>query len=165
MREWLIKGQPTTFSLPVFFFPQGFMTGALQTFARKYMQAIDTLSFNFKCIPDEPKDIKEAPEDGIMCYGLWLEGARWDNDTFQLAVSRPKEMYSPLPVIHLTPEVGHKCAPTDYGCPVYKTAERKGVLSTTGMSTNFVIAVELPTDRDPDTWVLYGVAALCNLTD
>merc|ERR1712070_179844 len=89
MRNWLLTGLPTTFPLPVFFFPQGFMTGALQTFARKYMQAIDTLSFNFKCIPDEPKDIKEAPEDGIMCYGLWLEGARWDNAAFQLAVSRP----------------------------------------------------------------------------
>ena len=30
----------------------------------------------------------------------------------------------------------------------------KGVLSTTGMSTNFVVAVELPTAVDPDTWVL-----------
>lgn len=36
MRGWLTGGQPACFPLPVFFFPQGFMTGTLQTFARKY---------------------------------------------------------------------------------------------------------------------------------
>ena len=42
MRVWLQTGLPTCFPLPVFFFPQGFMTGTLQTFARKYQVAIDT---------------------------------------------------------------------------------------------------------------------------
>lgn len=36
MRGWLKEGQPACFPLPVFFFPQGFMTGTLQTYARKY---------------------------------------------------------------------------------------------------------------------------------
>lgn len=27
MRSWLRNGQPSSFALPVFFFPQGFMTG------------------------------------------------------------------------------------------------------------------------------------------
>jgi len=75
------------------------------------------------------------------------------------------EMYTPLPIVHFIPAVGHVIAPTSYACPIYKTAVRKGVLSTTGMSTNFVVAVELPTAVDPDTWVLAGVAALLNLTD
>lgn len=82
-----------------------------------------------------------------------------------MSESRPGEMYVQLPLIHFMPTAGHKIAASDYACPVYKTAERKGVLSTTGMSTNFVVAVELPTDVSPDVWVLFGVAALCNLTD
>ena len=38
-------------------------------------------------------------------------------------------------------------------------------VSTTGMSTNFVVAIELPTMDDPDKWTLAGMAALLNLTD
>jgi len=167
-REWLVKGQPFAFALPVFFFPQGFMTGTLQTFARKYSVAIDTLTYKFNAksmSKTEPSDLIEGPEDGIYVYGMFLEGARWNYDEQRLEVSRPKEMFCSLPMVHFTPAVGHKCDPAEYACPIYKTSERKGVLSTTGMSTNFVVAMELPTDLPPDTWVMYGVACLCNLTD
>jgi dynein heavy chain len=165
IRSWLKHGQPACFSLPVFFFPQGFMTGVLQTFARRYQVAIDTLSFKHEVLIMKHEEIDQGPEDGVYCSGMWLEGARFDEGQKMLQPSRPGEMYTELPPVHFLPVSGHTPDVRNYLCPVYKTAERKGVLSTTGMSTNFVVAVELPTDADAASWVLSGVAALLNLTD
>lgn len=47
MNNWLVNGQPTSFWMSGFFFPQGFMTGCLQTHARNYKIAIDKLAFSF----------------------------------------------------------------------------------------------------------------------
>ncbi|KAJ8609535.1 hypothetical protein CTAYLR_006023, partial [Chrysophaeum taylorii] len=163
MKFWLLDGLPASFPLPVFFFPQGFMTGTLQTYARKYQVAIDTLQFKFASLTSDLPNV--GPDDGVYVSGLYMEGARWDFDDHLVRESKLGEMFVPMPVIHFQPAVGHKTPDGWYACPVYKTAERKGVLSTTGMSTNFVVAVELPTSVDPSAWVLAGVACLCNLTD
>lgn len=167
MRNWLINGQPACFPLPVFFFPQGFMTASLQTFARKHMEAIDGLSFEFQILSQSPEEITVSPEDGVIVFGLYLEGARFDMNTCKVTESFPGKMYDLLPAIHFKPAVGHKQAPNTYLCPVYKTAVRKGVLSTTGMSTNYVVPIELPINENENEqkWILAGVAALCNLTD
>eukprot|EP00002_Diphylleia_rotans_P027825 TRINITY_DN5597_c0_g1_i3.p1 TRINITY_DN5597_c0_g1~~TRINITY_DN5597_c0_g1_i3.p1 ORF type:complete len:143 (+),score=33.09 TRINITY_DN5597_c0_g1_i3:207-635(+) len=142
------------------------MTGVLQNHARKYQVAIDTISFVYTVLDtDDPNSIDRRPEDGVYVHGLFIEGARWDRRTKMLADELPMEMQSPLPIIHFTPQEHVVRNAKDYECPLYKTSTRAGVLSTTGQSTNYVIAINLKTDRNPNDWVLRGTAALCQLND
>lgn len=71
-----------------------------------------------------------------------------------------------LPVIWFKPtrkqELDEK---SRYCCPLYRTSERKGVLSTTGHSTNFVLAVLLDTQNPPTHWIQRGTAMLSQLDD
>lgn len=109
-------------------------------------------------------EIREKPDAGCYIHGLFLEGARWDNEAGQLTESRPKELYTEMAVIWLIPKPDRN-PPTSgvYICPIYKTLTRAGTLSTTGHSTNYVIAVELPTDRSQRHWIKRGVALICAL--
>jgi hypothetical protein len=47
-----------------------------------------------------------------------------------------------------------------YECPLYKTSARAGTLSTTGHSTNFILGVNLSTEKPASFWVGRGVAML-----
>ena len=68
--------------------------------------------------------------------------------------------YDECPMLHLLPVVDFVPSHDDYICPAYRTPERAGVLSTTGHSTNFVVALNLPSDEDPNKWILRGTALL-----
>lgn len=52
-----------------------------------------------------------------------------------------------------------------YKCPLYKTAERKGTLSTTGHSTNYVLPFLLGTNKPATHWVKRSVAMICQTDD
>jgi len=95
---------------------------------------------------------------------MFLEGARWNYQTHYLDDSLPKELYTDVPVIHFLP-VSNRQPPTSgvYFCPLYKVLSRAGTLSTTGHSTNYVLNVELPSDREENVWVRAGVAMFLSL--
>ena len=46
---------------------------------------------------------------------------------------------------------------------MYKVVSRRGTLSTTGHSTNFVMFFEISTKEQEDMWVRAGVAAFLAL--
>mmetsp|Transcript_21660 Transcript_21660/g.21327 ORF Transcript_21660/g.21327 Transcript_21660/m.21327 type:complete len:369 (+) Transcript_21660:2069-3175(+) len=165
LSDWIEGGTPAVFWISGFFFPQAFLTGTLQNYTRKHIIAIDELSFQFKIYDDiSPQDVKEKPEDGCYVHGMYIEGARWNSSTHLLDTSRPKQLYTELPMIWFLPKQNRKIPETGiYNCPVYKVLSRAGTLSTTGHSTNYVLMLELPTKEKESVWIIAGVAVFLAL--
>lgn len=62
IREWLNNKAPLSYWMSGFYFPQGFLTGVLQTHARQYKIPIDTLNFKFKVLALEKDKLSGSPE-------------------------------------------------------------------------------------------------------
>ncbi|KAK6624385.1 hypothetical protein RUM44_011244 [Polyplax serrata] len=181
LQDWIDEGTPVIFWLSGFYFTQSFLTGVLQNFSRSKRVPIDKVGFQFeiteheadaKLKSDPPYGVytrqqkKEEEEHGVFVDGLFIEGARWDRQTRVLAESYPKILFDCIPIIWFKPGVKATFVPVPwYRCPIYKTSARRGVLSTTGHSTNFVMFMEVNSDKPEKHWINRGVAILCALDD
>ncbi|KAJ3254160.1 Dynein heavy chain 7, axonemal [Boothiomyces macroporosus] len=131
LQKWVNDGQPIVFWISGFFFTQSFLTGCLQNYARKHTIPIDLLGLEFIVQPTKSAGVR--PEEGQYVSGLFLEGARWDVKMNSIAESYPRVLYDAMPIIWLKPGERSKfITNATYECPVYKTAARRGTLSTTG---------------------------------
>jgi dynein heavy chain, axonemal len=160
------EGAPPIFWLPGFFFAQSFFTAALQNYARARSMPIDVVAYGFEMLSLDPSSHTAPPAEGVYVHGLFLEGAGWDAGRRQLCEAAPRALFTPAPCVYLRPHEASEVPVTpSYSCPLYRTAERKGTLATTGHSTNFVMFVQLPSDVAEAHWVLRGAALLCQLSD
>ena len=165
LKDWIDLGSPIVFWISGFYFTQSFLTGVSQNYARKCKIPIDHLGFEFE-VMRAMTTMPKRPTNGAYVHGLFLEGARWDPNRNAISESSPKILYDPLPILWLKP--GKKSdfeVKQVYDCPVYKTSARRGTLSTTGHSTNYVLSIELLSDKPSKHWVNRGVAMLCQLDD
>ncbi|XP_030047949.1 dynein axonemal heavy chain 6 [Microcaecilia unicolor] len=182
---WIRRGQPKSFWISGFFFPQGFLTGTLQNHARKYNLPIDDLSFYYNVISTyrDQRVVTEAsktvpfgeelpmdallpfPEDGVLVHGMYMDGYRWDDELMVIEDALPGQMNPMLPVVHFEPRQNYQASLSLYQSPLYKTGARAGTLSTTGHSTNFVVTVLLPSNKPSDYWISKGSALLCQLNE
>jgi len=101
IRRWMTKGHPKAYWLSGLFFPHGFLTGVLQTYARKHEKAIDFLKFRYAFLDDleTPKGaqtelpeldlLARKPDDGAVIFGLHIESAAWDAQAHCLREQKP----------------------------------------------------------------------------
>ncbi|CAB3225661.1 unnamed protein product [Arctia plantaginis] len=190
VEKWLVEGLQPSSWVSGLFFPQGLLTGSLQSYARRYRVPIDALMFDFfpkkvfltqddvyienkkkpKPVEGEPPgptvygDL-QLPEDGVNIHGLFIDAGRWDIHTNKLVDAFPGQTNPPLPVVWFKPVLTLPKPDPRYEAPMYKTSERAGVLSTTGHSTNFVLPVLLPANKPSNYWIIRGTALLTQITD
>merc|ERR1712070_1235882 len=181
MGDWFeAKCPPPRYWVSGFFFTQAFITGTLQNFARKYKIPIDLCDFDFAVLtPEEEKGaLVQGPDTGAFIHGLFMEGARFNTEDHYIDESLPRVLFVLMPHFHLWPKAKKDIEDIEgrlelftgsitgkahvYNCPVYKTSERKGVLLTTGHSTNFVVWVRIPMSPGHEQihWIKRGVAML-----
>ncbi|CAF0714705.1 unnamed protein product [Brachionus calyciflorus] len=143
---------PSAIWLGGLFNPQSFLTAIMQTTARKNEWPLDKMCLSVDVTKKSREELGGAPREGAYVFGLYMEGARWDTQTSQIAESKLKELTPLMPVIFI------KAIPVDrretkniYECPVYKTKTR---------GPTFVWTFNLKTKEKPAKWVLGGVALL-----
>uniref|UniRef100_A0A4W5QNL9 Uncharacterized protein n=1 Tax=Hucho hucho TaxID=62062 RepID=A0A4W5QNL9_9TELE len=152
IESWIMRGQPKSFWISGLFFPQGFLTGALQNHARTYNLPIDELNFRFNVLP-------VYRDQGVVSEVLKTLPAGGELDMDSEVATGSGEGH-----IALRAE-GVYCILPPKQTPLYKTSARAGTLSTTGHSTNFVVTVMLPSSLPSDYWITKASALLCQLNE
>jgi dynein heavy chain len=142
------------------FNPLSYLTAIRQTFAQTSNLELDKL-----IIVTEPtsidlrnqKDSITLPKDGIMIYGMHLQGARWDEENRIIDESKPREDYCVMPVINCKTEDTSKIKAEDktvYNCPVYRTTKR---------DATYVFTAQFKTKANAAKWTIAGVAVILDV--
>ncbi|KAF7253561.1 Dynein heavy chain 14, axonemal [Varanus komodoensis] len=171
--------------------PAGFLTAVLQNYARQKKIPVDSLYFVHQVVQAEDQEVRTFKQkdsilskafkepsqhkSGVRIFGLYIDGASWNLNTATLEEPEHHKRFYALPDILFLPEMTDLFSrPSNleeeagllfYKCPLYRTPQRSGILSSTGISTNFITAVRLPTLTVPSHWITRGVALLCQLDD
>jgi len=156
LKRWRMDGLLRVYWISALIFPNAFMSALIQSYAHKYERNIESLKIQYEFSSViSPEHIKESPKIGAYIYGLYLEGANWNLSKKQLCDSVFGQLCVQMPVILLVPteEKKHK---NEYICPIYRTSKRKD---------GFIRTMELPTEENPDKWILRGTALLCELSE
>jgi dynein heavy chain len=166
LQSWYEDGPPAIFWVSGFFFTPAFLTAGLQNFARKNSIPIDEVDYDFHVLGLDAARYSTAPEAGVYIKGLFLEGCGYDPSKAMLCESVPKVLHVPAPIFWLEPRRLNEMSEfPHFNCPVYRTADRRGVLATTGHSTNFLRFMRFPSDEPQHHWILRGVCMLSSLPD
>ena len=127
LQEWTLNPLeiPRTTWIAGLFNPQRFLTAVLQTAAQMQMLELDKLMVSTLVLKRQVEDIESGARDGAYIHGLFLEGARYDVPSGQLAPCKPKEMAFAMPVLQIRAVTATTAGGSNiFYCPVYKTQQR-----------------------------------------
>lgn len=135
--------------------PQSFLTAIMQVTAQRNQWELDKLVVNTDVTKRNAGDVDAPSRDGAFVFGMSMQGARWDGQASNVEKSKPKEMFSLMPVINCKAVAADKAETNGiYQCPCYKTEMR---------GPTFVFQAQLKTKSPSQRWVLAGVALIMDV--
>eukprot|EP01022_Parablepharisma_sp_SALTPOND_P010207 TRINITY_DN1419_c0_g1_i1.p1 TRINITY_DN1419_c0_g1~~TRINITY_DN1419_c0_g1_i1.p1 ORF type:complete len:3283 (-),score=375.81 TRINITY_DN1419_c0_g1_i1:11360-21208(-) len=156
IKKWKMNGSPRSYWLSAFIYPEGFLAGIAQNYARRFGKPIESVTFQFEFTTQLiPGEARESYKPGCYIHGLYLEGANWSLAKQKITDSIRGQMAVQMPAIVLVP-CEEKRQRMDYPCPVYKTGKRKD---------GYVMTIDLPSEESVEKWILRRIALLCELPD
>lgn len=138
------------------FNPQAFLTAVMQVTAQAQGLELDKLTLSSDMTKKmNAEEMSIAAKDGTYIVGLAVEGASFNLASGLLESSKPREMFSMLPVIHIRPTViTDRVDQTVFSCPVYKTQSR---------GNTYVFSLQIKSKFDSGKWILAGVVAVMEI--
>jgi len=146
---------PKVVDISRLFNPQSFLTAIKQLCCQMQGLELDKLQVYTEVTKKAAGQMEGGSKDGAYCSGMFLEGARWDMTSNSLEDSKPKEMFTPMPIVNC--KAGPMMDKVDknmYICPTYCVPTRRPY---------FVFPAQLRTKAPPDKWVLAGVAMILDI--
>lgn len=147
---------PKVVDVSKLFNPQSFLTAIKQVCCQNQKLELDRLHvFTEVTKRIDTKSVDIGAKEGAYVTGMYLEGARWDANTNCLEDSRPKEMFTRLPVINCKAGLQQEREDKNvYLCPTYCVPTRR---------PHFVFVAQLRTKQPAAKWVLAGVAIILDI--
>jgi len=146
---------PKVVDISKLFNPQSFLTAIKQLTCQQQSLELDKLQVFTEVTKRDVKNIDTAAREGAFVTGLYLEGARWDMNANSLDDSKPKEMFTRMPVINCKAGLQNdKDEKNTYICPTYCVPTRRPY---------YVFPAQLKTKHPPAKWVLAGVALILDI--
>jgi len=139
--------------------------------ARNEKIPIDLIIWNYE-VMKRAFEPEEHPVKGAYINGMTMAGARWCDEQMCVEDSFAKVLWDDFPIMWIKPvtlENDQTELKKVYMCPIYKTSDRKGVLSTSGHSSNFIqyvaIAHSCTGHHSEEFWTKRGVALISQTDD
>jgi len=179
--KWISEGPQPVYNISYLFSPKRFFTAMKQTYARKFKIPMDSLIMECEVSPHDYDGIITPPVNGCYIFGLYMQGGRYNRESYFIEETEPKNLSTSIPSILLrysSPNYSQGLETTlfenpKYVCPVYKTSVRSPLiapssyLKTIGHDENFITELSLPIrNRDQISLLIrHGCALLCSVDD
>jgi len=145
---------PKVVDVSKLFNPQSYLTAVKQKTCQEQQLELDKLMVYTDVTKRNKSQIESQSREGAYVDGMYLEGARWDQNTNCMEESKPKEMFCRMPVVNCKAGPATDNEKGVYICPTY---------CTTGRRPYYVFPAQLRTKQPGAKWVLAGVALILDI--